>query len=322
MTISDGGASYEIRCLPTDFPDYTSTVTGTPQSNGYFLTIGQYAVVFDRDGVPVWWYKDPAPFSPNDAKFLTPTTIAFWDSPTESYELRGLDGSSQGAVGGGDVPLDVHDMQLLPNGDYLGIMYRTTNCPADPTQCIDLSSWGLSAQSSVLDPLIVELNPSNQIVWEWDTAEHVNVAAENVNWRDQYPDVIHMNSIEYDGNGGIIFSARHLDAVYRIDMATGDITWKLGGTPTPESLSVVGDQYLDTGGQLFSGQHYARLQPDGSLTLHDNGSRANRPPRALRFTIDTSTNTATEVEQVTDPHAPELGFYRKRRKATRRRLGN
>ena len=83
-------------------------------------------------------------------------------------------------------------------------------------------------------------------------------------------------------------------------MATGDITWKLVGRPPTESLTVVGHQYLSGGGQLFSGLHYARLQPDGSLTVHDNGSRANRAPRALQFTIDTSTNTATEVNQVTD----------------------
>ena len=100
MTVRDGGTTYDIRCLPSDFPDYTTTVTGTPQSNGYFLTLGHYAAVFDKDGVPVWWYKDPAYFSPNDAKFLTPTTVAYWDGPTESYELRGVDGSFQGAVGG------------------------------------------------------------------------------------------------------------------------------------------------------------------------------------------------------------------------------
>ncbi len=304
LTVSEGGASYEIRCLPSDFPDYTSSVTGTPQASGYLLTLGQYAAVFDKDGVPVWWYKDPGYFSPTDAKFLSPTTVAYWDGPTQSYELRGLDGSLQGDVGGGTVPLDFHDMQLLPNGNYLGIEVVTTDCPADPSVCVDLSLWGLSAQSSILDDVIVELNPSNQIVWEWDPVQHVNIAAENVNWRDQYPDVIHMNSLEYDGNGGIIFSARHLDAVYRIDMATGDITWKLGGTPTPQSLTVDGDPYVDGGGQLFSGQHYARLQPDGSLTVHDNGTRADRPPRALQFTIDTSTNTATEVEQLTDTRAP------------------
>jgi hypothetical protein len=304
ITVTDGGSSYEIRCLPSDFPNYTSVVTGTPQANGYFLTLGHYATVFDNQGVPVWWYNDPGTFSPIDAKFLNPTTVAYSDGPTASYELRGLDGSLQGSVGGGTVPLDFHELQQLPNGNFLGIEDVTTNCPAVPTQCLDLSSWGQSAQSPVTDNVIVELTPSNQVVWSWSAAFHLNIAAENANWRNQYPDVIHMNSLEYDGNGGVIFSARHLDAVYRVDMATGNVTWKLGGTTTSQSLAVNGDQY-DTapGGPLFSGQHYARLLPDGSLSIHDNGSRANRAPRAVRFTINTSTMTATEVEQVTDPRA-------------------
>ncbi len=297
LQITNGATSYFIRCLPSDFPTYSAAVTGQPQqANGYFLTLAPYAVVFDTDGVPVWWYRDGDIFSPFDAKFINPSTIAYSDGLLGTYSLRGLDGTLKLTLGGGSNPLDFHDLQQLPNGNYLGIMDVTRNCPADPTQCVDLSSWGLSSQSTITDNVIVELNPANQIVWQWSVADHINVATANVNWRDQFPDVVHMNSILYDGNGGIIFSARHFDAVYRIDMATGAITWKLGGSTTPQSLNVVGDQYA----QLFSGQHFARLQPDGSLTVHDNGTRANRQPCALRFTIDTSTNTATEVEQVTD----------------------
>ncbi len=297
VTVTYDGAAYYIRCLPSDFPSYSSAVTGTPQaSNGYFVTIGGYAVIFNTQGVPVWWYHGTS----TDAKFLSPTEVAWDNGANKDIEVRNLSGSLLQTDGGGSNPLDPHDFQLLPNGDYLAIMDVTRNCPAVPSQCVDLSSWGLSSQSTITDNVIVELNPSNQIVWSWSVADHIDVATANVNWRDWFPDVIHMNSIEYDGNGGIIFSARHLDAIYRIDMATGDLTWKLGGTAEPESLTVSGDQYLDAGGQLFSGQHDARLLPDGSLTVHDNGSRANRPPRALRFTIDTSTDTATEVEQVTD----------------------
>ena len=297
LQITNGATSYFIRCLPSDFPTYSAAVTGQPQqANGYFLTLAHYAVVFDTDGVPVWWYRDGDAFSPFDVKFINPSTIAYSDGFLGTYSLRGLDGTLKLTLGGGSNPLDFHDLQQLPNGNYLGIMDVTRNCPADPTQCVDLSSWGLSSQSTITDNVIVELNPANQIVWQWSVADHINVATANVNWRDQFPDVVHMNSILYDGNGGIIFSARHFDAVYRIDMATGAITWKLGGSTTPQSLNVVGDQYA----QLFSGQHFARLQPDGSLTVHDNGTRANRQPCALRFTIDTSTNTATEVEQVTD----------------------
>ena len=181
-------------------------------------------------------------------------------------------------------PLDFHDLQLLPNGNYLGIMDDTRNCPADPTQCVDLSSWGpYSSQATILDDEIIEMTPANQIVWPWSVADHINVAAADVHWHDQFPDVIHMNSILYDGNGGIIFSARHLDAVYRIDMATGALTWKLGGSPEPESLTVTGDQYLSAGGQLFSGQHYARIAPDGSLTVSDNGTRASPADHLEQF---------------------------------------
>ena len=58
VKVTNGGSAYYIRCLPSDFPNYTSTLTGTPQANnGYFLTIGGYAVIFDTQGVPVWWYK-------------------------------------------------------------------------------------------------------------------------------------------------------------------------------------------------------------------------------------------------------------------------
>ena len=295
LQVRRGSQSYYIRCLPSDFPNYTSSVTGQPQASGYLATIGTYAVAFDPHGVPVWWYLDTNFLGPLDATFFDSSTIGWADGAVQ-FQLRGLDGTLKATVGGGSVPLDFHDLQRLPNGDYLGIMDVTRNCPTDPSQCVDLSSWGLSSQAQIIDNVIVELNSANQIVWSWSTADHINVATENANWRDQFPDVIHMNSIYSDGSGGVIFSARHLDAVYRIDMATGAITWKLGGTPTPQSLTVVGDQYP----VVFSGQHFARLLPDGTLTVQDNGTRTNRPVRALRFAIDTNAKTATIVERVSD----------------------
>ncbi len=49
-----------------------------------------------------------------------------------------------------------------------------------------------------------------------------------------------MNSIELDGDA-IVFSARHLDAVYRIRLADGGVDWKLGGSVRPESLAILDD---------------------------------------------------------------------------------
>ena len=190
--------------------------------------------------------------------------------------------------------IDSHDLQLLPGGNYLAILDV-------PRRRVDLSTWGRSSQSTIIDNEIVELNAANKVVWRWSVAAHINVAAANLNWRSQFPDLVHMNSIQLLGNHQLVFSTRHLDAVYAIDMRSGAIIWKLGGTPTAQSLTVAGDQYAASNPDaLFSGQHEARILPDGTLTVEDNGTQPLRPVRALRFAIDPATRTATEIAQVTD----------------------
>src|ERR1700722_10787351 len=200
VTVAGGGHSYVIRCLPADFPAYTSTVTGKPQVTGLLVTpttsftpaSGNYVVAFDPHGVPVWWYRDAN--VPIDAKFLGPSTIG-WASGNSSatggdFEVRGLDGTLEHTVGGSGLVLDEHDMQRLPNGNYLGIIDV-------PRKHVDLSLWGQSSDAPITDNVIVQLNSANQIVWSWSLADHVNTAAENINWRDQFPDVFHMNSVQY-----------------------------------------------------------------------------------------------------------------------------
>src|ERR1051325_4500797 len=103
-----------------------------------------------------------------------------------------------------------------------------------------------------------------------------------------------MNSVEPDGDGYII-SQRHLNAIYRIDRATGNIVWKLSGSPRLESLAFEGDPYGN-----FSGMHDARRLSDGTVSVYDNGSPTGRPPRAVRYRIDSAAGKATLVEQATD----------------------
>ena len=140
------------------------------------------------------------------------------------------------------------------------------------------------------------------MVWSWDAFDHISVAETDPQFRAQLVfspfDAFHWNSIEATDTGFIV-SFRHLDAVYAIDKATGDIDWKLGGTPTPQSLTVVNDPVF-TGGSHFGGQHDARRLSDGTVTLHDNGSNLGRAPRAVRYQIDESARTATMVEQLSD----------------------
>jgi hypothetical protein len=112
-------------------------------------------------------------------------------------------------------------------------------------------------------------------------------------------DLAHINSVEPAGDS-VVISLRHLDAIFKVSRATGAIEWKLGGTRTPESLDVVGEP---EGSYVFSGQHDARLQPDGTLTVHDNRTAKKVGPRALRYRIDEAARTATKVEEIVDPGA-------------------
>jgi hypothetical protein len=63
-------ATYYVRCLPKDFPYWAATKAGAPQTEWYVVspsfsvssnTLRQYyVIVFDNDGVPVWWRHNPA----------------------------------------------------------------------------------------------------------------------------------------------------------------------------------------------------------------------------------------------------------------------
>jgi Arylsulfotransferase (ASST) len=310
---ASGSVDYHVRCLPPDFPTWTETGAGTT-ADWYIatptLSLGtlrsHYIVIFDGDGVPVWWYK--ARRVPIDAKLLPGKTIAFASFPasTPEYQVRRLDGTFVRKIVSPDGRIDDHELQQASNGDYVFLVYQ-------PKQGVDLTAYGGPADATVLEGEIEEVAPDGKLVWSWSTGGHVDLS-ESTRWlgtimnapvtipapgggTEQAYDFFHANAISLDGNT-VLLSLRQTDGVYAIDKTTGAILWKLGGTPTPQSLTVVGDPY---GEMPLGGQHDVRIQPDGTVSVFDDGSFLNRAPRVARFRIDAAAHTATLVEQVTDP---------------------
>ncbi|MCU1350887.1 MAG: hypothetical protein JWM05_96 [Acidimicrobiales bacterium] len=302
-----GTAGYVVRCLPADFPAWTATRSGTPQAEWYALaplfasTVPnaqppasiKYSAIFDRNGVPVWWKgTDPRLFFA-----YLPNGNVVWTRNGSVVEEK-LDGTPVHTVRPTVGTMDDHEVEILPNGNYLVV----TNVP----RILDLTPIGGPADTHTIDQVIQELTPLGALVWSWSTVDHIPVVESDPQWRAQATtaaggyDVYHFNSLGLDGAGRIILSFRHLDAVYDVDRSTGNIVWKLGGSERPESLTVSGDPVFTAGGG-FGGQHDARVLADGSVTVSDNGSFRGRQPRALRYAIDTGAKTATLVEQVKDP---------------------
>jgi Arylsulfotransferase (ASST) len=316
-TVAIGDRTYHVRCLAKAFPSFTTERHGTPQARWYLVTPAEggqgthFVAIFDaRTGAPAWWMQ--LPYKPIDAKLMPDGNLAwstFTDTPyaTRSvpYEERTLAGKLVRTISAVGVDTDSHDLQQLPNGDYLVVSYV-------PRDGVDLSPYGGPSDATVTDAEVQEVSPAGKLVWSWNSKDHVATdesspfmgailqqPAHLADGRTAY-DIAHVNSVEPDGNS-VLISIRHADAVYKVSRATGAIEWKLGGKRTSDSLTVVGD----TGGSdlTFGGQHDARVLGDGTITVHDNRTGSENGPRAVRYRIDEAARTATQVEQVTDPGA-------------------
>lgn len=297
-----GTATYYMRCLPSDFPTWTTTRNGPTQAQFYAVQplagTNSYFAIFDPNGVPVWWRKADAPVT--FFTYLSNGHVAWTRQGGAPAEERRLDGSLVRLIDSTPAGNDFHELQRLPNGHYL--------IAANPLRRVDLTSIGGPANAMIPDPIIEEVTATGTVVWSWDTVDHIPVTETIAAWGGNQPpyDVYHFNSIGADGTGRVVLSYRHLNAIYDVDKATGNIMWKLGGTPRPESLTPVGDPVTS-----FSGQHDPRILADGTVTVHDNGTKPDpsateglRPPRAVRYQLDLTARTATLLESISDPAAP------------------
>jgi Arylsulfotransferase (ASST) len=300
------GSYFHVRCLPRDFPPYNFVRTGPGGPEFFMLQMNHnYATIFDQHGVPIWWFKSDG--SPINAQVLPDGTVAWvpvksTSGPlTGAFVIRTLEGQFVRTVNTVGAPTtDLHELQLLPGGNYL-LAGQVTKSH------VDTNAYGGSADASVLGFEVQEVTPHGRLVWKWDSLHHIGLGQTPTRWwnvvvgQPQPYDIQHWNSAEADGKY-VLLSFRNLDAVYEINRRTGDIAWKLGGTPTPKSLTVLNDPY---GSYPLGGQHDARRLPDGTISIHDNLTDLNAPPRAVRYQIDPQAGTADLVQSITDPDAPE-----------------
>jgi len=291
---------FHARCIPSDFPPYSfhRVAAGGPKLFSMQLGYG-FAAIFDRNGVPVWWYV--ADGEPDNVQILADGTVAYApvdiaDYQTGDYEIRTLKGRLLRVIKGTDGTIaDIHDILLLPNGNYL--------IGAQAEYEDDLSAYGGPVDAKVVGIELQEITPKGELVSTWRSRDHIGLEETGRWWDNEILDTepydtSHWNSVELVGKHRMLLSFRHLDAIYMVDRRSGDILWKLGGTATPESLDVIGDPEGDA---TFGGQHDARLDADGTISIHDNRTGLSGLPRAVRYRVKASAGTARYVDAITDP---------------------
>jgi hypothetical protein len=92
----------------------------------------------------------------------------------------------------------------------------------------------------------------------------------------------------------VLLSSRNTWTLYDVDLHTGAIDWRLGGSHSSFKLGA---------GTRFYWQHDSEWQPGGLISVFDNGSDPpkEKQSRGLLLDPNTSTHTVTLVKQFTNP---------------------
>jgi len=186
---------------------------------------------------------------------------------------------------------DLHDLQILPNGNALLMAYDA--------ETIDMSKIveGGKVNATVTGLIIQELDPSKNVLFEWRSWDHFSIFDSTSSLTDQDIDLIHGNSLALSNDGNLLLSSRDLSEVTKINLQTGDVMWRLGGKE---------NMFNFINSQTFANQHDVRQLPDGNLTVFDNqGTQESpAPSEGMEYKIDESSKTVTQVWGFT--HTPPV----------------
>ena len=170
----------------------------------------------------------------------------------------------------------------------------------------------------VLGDMILVLNRNLEVIWTWDTFDHLDVKRLATQGEMCTPaacpptflsrtvnDWVHGNAVAETPDGNLIYSSRSQDWVIKIryghGYGDGGVIWKLGKD---------GDFRINSADPYpwFSKQHDPEFEADGTLTIFDNGN--------IRNASDPSANSRGQVYRLDEVNRvaelvlnADLGYY-------------
>ncbi len=258
----------------------------------------QGPMIVNRNGTLVWFQPlsgDEQAFDFRMQSYGGEPVLTWWQGRMQLYRGQGVGRivdtsyrpvATVRAANGYD--FDAHEFELTPAGTALLISYVPV--------AWDLSDLGGRSDAVVEDNVVQEIDiATGELLFEWHAlgtiglGESYRPAPEK---REQMHDPFHLNSVALDSDGNVLVSARHTNAIYKIDRRTGEVLWRLGGKQSSFALQP---------GAEFALQHDARRRADGAITLFDNVSEdpkaKGKASRGLALRLDHDAKTASVAQE-------------------------
>jgi hypothetical protein len=184
---------------------------------------------------------------------------------------------------------DLHEVRLTPEGTAWIDAF-------DPIQ-MNLSAYNGAANGVLTDSVVQEIDiKTGLVMWEWHALGHIAIAdSNNPPRKSSYPwDWVHINSVDPGSAADVLLSSRNTWTIYDVDIHSGGIKWRLGGSHS---------SFKPGPGTRFYWQHDVEFQPGGLISVFDNGSDPpkEKQSRGLLLKPDLSAHTVTLVKQFVNP---------------------
>jgi hypothetical protein len=298
VPVSDLSSGY-ILLTPSLIP----TARGLTRNSGLALGVGQQGVMLlDSDNHVVWFRStDDVATNLQVQQYRGEPVLTYWHGQIVNGigygEVVILDVNyRQVAVvrGGNGLKPDLHDFTLTPEGTALVTSYTTKKA--------DLSALGGSEHGEIFDSVVQEIDvASGKVLHEWHSIDHVPVSESQSKPGKGAFDYFHINSVSLDDPDHLLISARNTWTLYRVDRSSGEVVWRLGGKKSDFKLGP---------GVEFYWQHHSRRQPNGTITLFDDGATPAKEgqSRGLVLRLDDAAKMVAFDKAYTHPAHLLAGF--------------
>ena len=286
-----------------------TTSTGRASDDPIFYAVkagpGQDGpTIRDAQGRLIWFHRTSADVSPYDFRaqvYRGRPVLTWWEGAVLAGKGRGhgviLDSSYRllkTVTAGNGYSMDQHEFQLTPRGTAFINVYEPVKYSLKPA--------GGSKDGAAWDSIVQEIDlKTGMVVFEWHSLAHVSVSLGTFPLREDSGlpyDPFHVNSVSEDGAGNLLLSARNTNALFLVSRHDGHLLARIGGKRSDYTMGP---------GTPMIGQHQAILQPNGTISVFDNGGSTHyptvpdRPSRGIVIRLDAPTQSVSLVREYLHP---------------------